>query len=168
MALAKTKYKIDTQVMIDLILRGMSVPEIASYFNCTPGSVRSKIERAQKSHPEVDLKATYKQRDKASLVTDKYQIYEDRFFSDLRQVQDRMQKIPLANNLDHLEQRMNLILKGMQILEKASKMRQAHEGKNVSSNNQVLAVTNIINNAHTTDSTDQSAQPFGTHKVIDV
>ena len=151
------KAKIDDEIMLELANRGLSSSEIARYFSVTPAAVRAKALTLSRKHPGIiDLASRSKARANQPIGT-RLSLDLDRYMTESSQVQRSLARIPIEDDLDHLDKRNSLIIKGLTILEKIQKLQEPST-REPTRTLQVGQITQIINGNRPATTPEESTQ----------
>ena len=116
--------KIDEQVLLELVTKGLSQKEMANYFGVRQSSVRSKLQTCAKRdarYAEAFCRKTNISTNTNAPLSDRLDNYALRMFSDAASVLNKLNSIPIPDDIPSLTQRTDLQLKGLQLLEKVQK-----------------------------------------------
>lgn len=155
--------KIDDQILLELIEKGLSQKEISSYFNVRPSSVRSKIQTCAKRDPRYLQGFGRKQEtltDENASLCNRLDSYAVKMFNDAGNVLKRLQVTPIPDDLPGMILRSDLQLKGLQIVERIQKILGMSQGDGPKAI-QVNQITQYLS-----DKT-ASSQPSDKPQVID-
>ena len=136
--------KIDEQILLELVTKGLSQKEMAKYFDVRQSSVRSKLQTCAKRdarYAEAFCRKTNISTNSNASLTDRLDNYVLRMFSDAASVLNKLNAIPIPDDVTGLMQRTDLQLKGLQIVEKVQK----HLTKDDATAPRTLHVTAISN-----------------------
>jgi len=124
--------KIDDQILLELIEKGLSQKEISSYFNVRPSSVRSKIQTCAKRDPRYLQGFGRKQEaltDENASLCNRLDSYAVKMFNDAGNVLKRLQVTPIPDDIPSMILRSDLQLKGLQIVERIQKILGMSQGE---------------------------------------
>lgn len=155
--------KIDDQILLELIEKGLSQKEISSYFNVRPSSVRSKIQTCAKRDPRYLQGFGRKQEtltDENASLCNRLDSYAVKMFNDAGNVLKRLQVTPIPDDIPGMILRSDLQLKGLQIVERIQKILGMSQGEGPKAI-QVNQITQYLSDKTTT------SQPSDKSQVID-
>ena len=135
--------KIDDGIFVELANRGLSQAEIARYFDVTTASVRSKAMTLSRKFPGISDLAARTKSHQGQPISTRLSLDLDRYMTESSQVQRSLARIPVEDDLDHLDKRNSLIIKGLTILEKIQKL-QAPSAREPTRTLQVGQITQFI------------------------
>lgn len=159
--------KIDDQILLELIEKGLSQKEISSYFNVRPSSVRSKIQTCAKRDPRYLQGFGRKQEaltDENASLSNRLDSYAVKMFNDAGNVLKRLQVTPIPDDIPSMILRSDLQLKGLQIVERIQKILGMNQGDGPKAI-QVNQITNYLGNKSTTSNTSQDSQVIDAEQV---
>ena len=122
------KVKVDNEIMLDLIAKGLSTSEMARYFDVTPAAIRSKLVTLSNKYPDrinsSPLKIAKKNKLESKLTPIGHRVSNevDRYLFETSRIHKHLSSMPIESDLNHLDQRSTIVLKGLQILEKIQKI----------------------------------------------
>jgi len=161
--------KIDEQILLELIEKGLSQKEISSYFNVRPSSVRSKIQTCAKRDPRYLQGFGRKQEtltDENASLSNRLDSYAVKMFNDAGNVLKRLQVTPIPDDIPGMILRSDLQLKGLQIVERIQKILGMSQGEGPKAI-QVNQITQYLGNKSTTRQTNQDAQVIEADQVTE-
>lgn len=156
------KAKVDNEIMLDLIAKGLSTSEMARYFDVTPAAIRSKLVTLSNKFPDrvnsSPLKIAKKDKLEAKLTPIGHRVSNevDRYLLETSRIQKSLASMPIEQDLSHLDQRSTIVLKGLQILEKIQRI----SNPNGSDQPKTLNVTTISNYLGNKDRNQDTTQVF--------
>jgi len=161
--------KIDDQILLELIEKGLSQKEISSYFNVRPSSVRSKIQTCAKRDPRYLQGFGRKQEtltDENASLCNRLDSYAVKMFNDAGNVLQRLQVTPIPDDIPGMIMRSDLQLKGLQIVERIQKILGMSQGESPKAL-QVNQITQYLGNKSTTRQPSQGAQVIDAEQIAD-
>lgn len=152
-----TGSKVDDNVLLELVKKGLKQSEIARYFDVRPSSIRSKLLSLAKRDPAYSQAIGRKKEtltDESASLHMRIDSYTLKMFSDAGNVLKRLQTTPIPDDIPSMIQRSDLQLKGLQIIEKVQKIL----GMGSQDSPRTLNVTHISNVLATPSAKDQDTQ----------
>jgi len=149
--------KIDPNILLELVNKGLKQAEIARYFDVNPSSVRSKLLSLSRRDPAFNQALSQTKEvltDESASLSSRLDSYALKMFSDAGNVLKRLQTTPIPDDIQSMIQRSDLQLKGLQIIEKVQKIL----GMGNQDAPRTLNVTHISNVLATPSSKDQDTQ----------
>ena len=157
MGITSNQKKIDPNILLELVNKGLKQAEIARYFDVNPSSVRSKLLSLSRRDPAFNQALSQKKEtltDESASLPSRLDSYALKMFSDAGNVLKRLQTTPIPDDIPGMLQRSDLQLKGLQIVEKVQKLL----GMGDQDTPRTLNVTHISNVLSTPSAKDQDTQ----------
>ena len=157
MGITSNQKKIDPNVLLELVNKGLKQAEIARYFDVNPSSVRSKLLSLSRRDPAFNQALSQTKEiltDENASLSSRLDSYALKMFSDAGNVLKRLQTTPIPDDIPGMIQRSDLQLKGLQIVEKVQKLL----GMGNQDSAKTLNVTHISNVLATPPSKSQDTQ----------
>ena len=157
MGITSNQKKIDPNILLELVNKGLKQAEIARYFDVNPSSVRSKLLSLSRRDPAFNQALSQKKEiltDESASLHIRIDSYTLKMFTDAGNVLKRLQTTPIPDDIPGMLQRSDLQLKGLQIVEKVQKLL----GMGDQDTPRTLNVTHISNVLSTPAIKDQDAQ----------
>ena len=157
MGVTSNQKKIDPNVLLELVNKGLKQAEIARYFDVNPSSVRSKLLSLSRRDPAFNQALSQKKEiltDESASLSTRLDSYALKMFSDAGNVLKRLQTTPIPDDIPSMIQRSDLQLKGLQIIEKVQKIL----GMGSQDTPRTLNVTHISNVLASPNTKDQDTQ----------
>ena len=117
--------KVNDDVLLELVQKGLKQSEIARYFDVRPSSIRSKLLSLAKRDPAYSQAIGRKNEtltDESASLHMRIDSYTLKMFTDAGNVLKRLQTTPIPDDIPGMIQRSDLQLKGLQIVEKVQKL----------------------------------------------
>jgi len=149
--------KIDPNILLELVNKGLKQAEIARYFDVNPSSVRSKLLSLSRRDPAFNQALSQTKEvltDETACLSSRLDSYAIKMFSDAGNVLKRLQTTPIPDDIPGMIQRSDLQLKGLQIVEKVQKLL----GMGNQDSPRTLNVTHISNVLSSPITKDQDTQ----------
>jgi len=149
--------KIEPNILLELVNKGLKQAEIARYFDVNPSSVRSKLLSLSRRDPAFNQALSQTKEvltDETACLSSRLDSYALKMFSDAGNVLKRLQTTPIPDDIPSMIQRSDLQLKGLQIVEKVQKIL----GMGNQDSPKTLNVTHISNVLSTPSVKDQDTQ----------
>jgi hypothetical protein len=149
--------KVNDDVLLELVQKGLKQSEIARYFDVRPSSIRSKLLSLSKRDPAYSQVIGRKNEiltDENASLHNRLDSYALKMFTDAGNVLKRLQTTPIPDDVPSMIQRSDLQLKGLQIVEKVQKLL----GMGSQDTPRTLNVTHISNVLATPSAKDQDTQ----------
>jgi len=149
--------KVNDEVLLELVQKGLKQSEIARYFDVRPSSIRSKLLSLSKRDPAYSQAIGRKNEtltDENASLSSRLDSYALKMFSDAGNVLKRLQTTPIPDDIPSMIQRSDLQLKGLQIVEKVQKLL----GMGSQDSPKTLNVTHISNVLSSPITKDQDTQ----------
>jgi len=157
MGITSNQKKIDPNVLLELVNKGLKQAEIARYFDVNPSSVRSKLLSLSRRDPAFNQALSQKKEiltDESASLHMRIDSYTLKMFTDAGNVLKRLQTTPIPDDIPSMIQRSDLQLKGLQIIEKVQKIL----GMSNQDTPRTLNVTHISNVLSSPATKDQDTQ----------
>ena len=125
MGITSNQKKIDPNILLELVNKGLKQAEIARYFDVNPSSVRSKLLSLSRRDPAFNQALSQKKEiltDESASLHIRIDSYTLKMFTDAGNVLKRLQTTPIPDDISSMIQRSDLQLKGLQIIEKVQKI----------------------------------------------
>ena len=149
--------KVNDDVLLELVQKGLKQSEIARYFDVRPSSIRSKLLSLAKRDPAYSQAIGRKNEtltDESASLHMRIDSYTLKMFTDAGNVLKRLQTTPIPDDIPSMIQRSDLQLKGLQIIEKVQKIL----GMGSQDAPRTLNVTHISNVLSSPSAKDQDTQ----------
>ena len=149
--------KVNDDVLLELVQKGLKQSEIARYFDVRPSSIRSKLLSLSKRDPAYSQVIGRKNEiltDENASISNRLDSYALKMFTDAGNVLKRLQTTPIPDDIPSMIQRSDLQLKGLQIVEKVQKLLGMNESESPR-NIQVNQITTLLTPATPTNQKPQ-------------